>query len=58
MQALIVQLSPKEAVVLAGETTPDGAKLKEVLGRSGLLITERKRGATIYPCINGELIDE
>ena len=47
IQALVVQLSPKEAVVLAGETTPDSAKVKEVLGRSGLLITERKRGIVV-----------
>ena len=45
MQALVVQLSPKEAIVVAGESTPDSMKMKEVLGRSGLLITERKRGA-------------
>lgn len=47
IQALVVQLSPKEAVILAGETTPDSAKVKEVLGRSGLLITERKRGIIV-----------
>ncbi|XP_076445659.1 DNA mismatch repair protein Msh2-like [Babylonia areolata] len=43
LEALVVQLSPKEAIIVAGDTTPDGCKVKEVLGRSGLLITERKR---------------
>ena len=43
VQALVVQLSPKEAVVVAGDSTPDCSKVKEVLTRSGLLITERKK---------------
>ncbi|KAK7478892.1 hypothetical protein BaRGS_00029873 [Batillaria attramentaria] len=43
LEALVVQLGPKEAIVVAGDTTPDGAKLKQVLERSNVLITERKR---------------
>ena len=43
LEALIVQMGPKEAILPAGEVTPDVAKVKEVLQRSGLLVTERKK---------------
>ncbi|PVD28152.1 hypothetical protein C0Q70_10737 [Pomacea canaliculata] len=44
LEALIVQLGPKEAIIATGDANPDVVKLKQVLERSGLLITERKKG--------------
>ncbi|KAK7068453.1 MutS-like protein [Halocaridina rubra] len=44
LEALIVQLGPKECLIPQGDMGSDGAKLKQVLNRSHLLVTERKRG--------------
>ncbi|XP_014768650.1 DNA mismatch repair protein Msh2 [Octopus bimaculoides] len=43
LEALIVQLGPKECVVCTSEIN-DSAWLKQVITRSGLLITEKKKG--------------
>ncbi|KAL5010021.1 hypothetical protein ScPMuIL_012326 [Solemya velum] len=43
LEALIVQLGPKECLVSSGELTSDVGKLKQVLDRSSLLVTERKK---------------
>ncbi|XP_064599331.1 DNA mismatch repair protein Msh2-like [Liolophura sinensis] len=45
LEALIVQLGPKECLISgsSGEATPDRSRLLQVLNRSGLLITERKK---------------
>ncbi|XP_074662537.1 DNA mismatch repair protein Msh2-like [Tubulanus polymorphus] len=44
LEALIVQLGPKECLVHCGDNSADMQKVKDVLNRSGLLITERKKG--------------
>ncbi|KAK2146372.1 hypothetical protein LSH36_613g01007 [Paralvinella palmiformis] len=44
LEALIVQLSPKECLLPSGDNLTEFSRLKEVLERSGLLVTERKRG--------------
>ena len=38
-----MQLGPKECVLMAGDQTGDAGKLKQVVERSGLLISEKKR---------------
>ncbi|XP_041352599.1 DNA mismatch repair protein Msh2-like [Gigantopelta aegis] len=43
LEALIVQLGPKECVLMAGDLTGDAGKLKQVIERSGLLVSEKKR---------------
>lgn len=43
LEALIVQLGPKECILATGDTAADAGKLKQVLDRSSVLVTERKR---------------
>ncbi|KAK3870845.1 hypothetical protein Pcinc_023957, partial [Petrolisthes cinctipes] len=43
LAALLVQLGPRECLLPTGDLGPDAAKLKQVLSRSSLLVTERKR---------------
>ncbi|XP_068207962.1 DNA mismatch repair protein Msh2-like [Palaemon carinicauda] len=43
LEALIVQLGPKECLIAQGDLGPDGVKLKQVLSRSNMLLTERKK---------------
>lgn len=43
LEALIVQLGPKECLIAQGDLGPDGVKLKQVLSRSNMLVTERKK---------------
>ncbi|XP_059154557.1 LOW QUALITY PROTEIN: DNA mismatch repair protein Msh2-like [Physella acuta] len=42
-EALLVQLGPKECLIQSGELPGDTAKLKQVLNRSGVLLTEIKK---------------
>jgi hypothetical protein len=43
VQALIVQLRPKECLVVAHDSSSDSRKLQQTLERSGVLVSERKR---------------
>ncbi len=40
----MVQLDPRECVLAAGEAGPEVSKLRQVVERSGVLVTERKKG--------------
>jgi DNA mismatch repair protein MSH2 len=44
LETLLVQLSPKECVMAANDSTPDGIRLFQVVSRSGVVVTERKKG--------------
>lgn len=43
----MVQLGPKECLLPQHDTSADAAKVQEVLQRSNILITERKKGETL-----------
>ena len=43
-QSLIVQLTPKECLLVANDNSAEGRRLYQCLSRSNVLITERKRG--------------
>ncbi|BFZ23354.1 hypothetical protein BsWGS_26393 [Bradybaena similaris] len=43
LEALLVQLGPKECLLPSGDMSAGSSRLKQVLHRSGLLVTERKR---------------
>ena len=46
-QALLVQLGPKECLLPQHDTSADAAKMQEVIQRSNILITERKKGKSV-----------
>ena len=45
---MLVQLNPKECLVVANDNSGEAMKLHRALKRSGVLVTERKRGEGIF----------
>ncbi|CAB3978860.1 DNA mismatch repair Msh2-like [Paramuricea clavata] len=45
VEALLVQLGPKECIIQANDQSSDAGNLKEVIQRSGVLVTEKKKVA-------------
>uniref|UniRef100_A0A1A8C6E5 DNA mismatch repair protein n=2 Tax=Nothobranchius kadleci TaxID=1051664 RepID=A0A1A8C6E5_NOTKA len=43
LESLLVQISPKECLLAQGECSTDGNKLREVVQRGGMLVSDRKR---------------
>ncbi|XP_071380058.1 DNA mismatch repair protein Msh2 isoform X1 [Centroberyx affinis] len=43
LESLLVQISPKECLLAQGDGNSDSAKLREVVQRGGMLVSDRKR---------------
>ena len=39
----MVQVGPKECILISGDTSVDAVKLRQVINKTGVLVTERKR---------------
>ena len=50
IQSLLVQLAPKECILIHNDQHPDAAKLRSVIGRSNILVTDRKRSTYVLAC--------
>ena len=44
MQACLVQLGPKECLLVGRDAHSDAGKLRQMVTRCGVLVTDRKRG--------------
>jgi hypothetical protein len=47
MQALVVQLGAKECLATPEPSNPDAVKMYKLLERSGMMVTDRKKGACV-----------
>ena len=56
-QSLLVQLAPKECLLIHNDLHPDAGKLRNVIGRSNILITEKKRSAFTLDHEQSVLVD-
>ncbi|XP_061763492.1 DNA mismatch repair protein Msh2-like isoform X1 [Nerophis ophidion] len=43
LESLLVQISPKECLLAQGDGNVDGSKLREIVQRGGVLVSDRKR---------------
>uniref|UniRef100_A0AAQ6A5Z2 DNA mismatch repair protein n=1 Tax=Amphiprion ocellaris TaxID=80972 RepID=A0AAQ6A5Z2_AMPOC len=43
LESLLVQITPKECLLAQGDGNTDGSKLREVVQRGGMLVSDRKR---------------
>ncbi len=47
-QAFLVQYTPRECVVMSGDTGSDAKKIKQMLQRNNAVVTERKRSKNVF----------
>jgi hypothetical protein len=47
VQALVVQLGAKECLATPEPSNPDAVKMYKLLERSGMMVTDRKKGACV-----------
>ena len=48
---ILVQLNPKECLLVANDNSADASKLRHTLSRSNILVTERKRSKSDKQCL-------
>ena len=49
IQAMLMQLGPRECLLIAGDNRAEAVKLRQVIERAGILVTERKKGPSVHP---------